>query len=491
MHFSLVTKLSIALSLGTAIVLSAYGWLAVRRELDLFDRSKREHGLVLGKVLAAQVAATWSERGGSQLDNALRYFDSPSTRVRWVSVRPDDVAGTHGLVTEALKQLHKREPVSLLKDTGDGPVVATYIPVPVQGPDGGAIEILESLTDSAAYTKASVRRLAVAFCAAIFVNGFVAFLLSSWLVGRPIDKLVAKAGQVGRGDYEVPLDISRRDEIGVLAQAMRDMAKALGETRSCLQKEEDTRRKTEQDLRHAERLTIVGKLAAGVAHELGTPLNVIAGKAKRIMRKTEDEEIVKDLTTIREQSERITQIVRQLLDFSRRKETPSAAEVSVGQFFTGIVDLLRTAIRNYHGVELVQHAPKDELCVHADTIQLQQVLSNLVLNAAQSMPSGGRIELGAEAFVGTPPVGSSSAHGSYVRIFVRDEGHGIPSAIKDRIFEPFFTTKDVGEGTGLGLSVVYGIVKDHGGVIDAQSEVGSGTCFSIFLPRRERAQVSA
>ena len=243
-----------------------------------------------------------------------------------------------------------------------------------------------------------------------------------------------------------------------------------------------------EQLRHADRLKTVGRLASGVAHELGTPLNVIAGRAGMISSgRLSPTEAAQSAEIIRNQSQQMTQIIRQLLDFSRQNSPRRVA-----------VDL-SSVIRQTVGL-LMPLAEKREVTIEADDVstglvgridvgQIQQVLSNLLINAIQAMPSGGVVKIVARRRGLKPgesgPLADSSddeAATEYLVITIEDEGGGITEEHLDHLFEPFFTTKDVGEGTGLGLSISYGIVQEHGGWIDVQSDVGSGSIFAVYLP---------
>jgi signal transduction histidine kinase len=219
--------------------------------------------------------------------------------------------------------------------------------------------------------------------------------------------------------------------------------------------DDETRRRVLalQELRHAERLNTIGKLAAGVAHELGSPLNVIMGRADLISRGRENLEGARaSARIIREQGERMVRIVRGLLDFGRR----AGIEIRVD------------------GQQV--HAP-------VNRTEIQQVLSNLLSNAVHAMPRGGRIEVSVGEVQAKFPENGDQREHDYACITVRDQGTGIAPEIAPNIFEPFFTTKEVGEGTGLGLSVSYGIVRDHGGTIRFQTTVGQGTTFLVYLPK--------
>jgi PAS domain S-box-containing protein len=221
-------------------------------------------------------------------------------------------------------------------------------------------------------------------------------------------------------------------------------------------------------LRKAERLAELGTLASGMAHEIGTPMNVILGRAEYLIQRVTDEGTKKGLATIVTQVERITKVMNQLLAFARRK-TPERRTVDLGQTIDDSLELFQE--RMTHSRITVEKAIEANMpSVYADPDQLTQVLINLVMNSVHAMPEGGQLRL------------SLDRENGHARLGVSDTGHGMPEAIRSKIFEPFFTTKDFGKGTGLGLTVVKGIIEEHGGTIDVESAVDKGTTFWIRLP---------
>ncbi|MEO6775390.1 MAG: ATP-binding protein [Kofleriaceae bacterium] len=238
-----------------------------------------------------------------------------------------------------------------------------------------------------------------------------------------------------------------------------------------------------EQLRHAERLNVIGVLAAGVAHELGTPLNVIAGNAELIADDASPEERRKAARTILNQTDKISAIITHLLAFGRRNHGGRAV-VELDRVARSAAELIGSTARKRNArIDVVEGS--GPVRVRAADAQVEQVVSNLLLNAIHSMPRGGtvRVRTGVETRGGETR-GGERTFGS---ITVEDEGQGIAEADLPRIFDPFFTTKDVGEGTGLGLSVSYGIVQDHGGSIEVSSVVGRGSSFVVLLPVADRA----
>lgn len=230
------------------------------------------------------------------------------------------------------------------------------------------------------------------------------------------------------------------------------------------------RERIEQQLRRAERLAEVGTLAAGMAHEIGTPMNVILGRAEQLMRRTEDEATRKGLATITAQVERITRIMNQLLTFARRKPGERRS-VNLGQSVEDCLEVLQERLRRARvTVETHFETTLHPVHVHADPDEMSQVALNLLINAIHAMPGGGTLRIALER-----------ANGD-VKMEVGDTGHGILEEDLPKIFHPFFSTKEAGKGTGLGLTVVHNIVQEHGGTIAVESEPGKGTTFTITLP---------
>jgi PAS domain S-box-containing protein len=226
----------------------------------------------------------------------------------------------------------------------------------------------------------------------------------------------------------------------------------------------------QDQLRQAERLAEMGTLAAGMAHEIGTPMNVILGRSEQLMRKTQEETTKKSLEVIVAQVERITKIMNQLLTFSRRKPS-ERRRVNLGQTLDDCLEVLQERIRRTKvQVESRYETLLHPVYVHADSDQMSQVFLNLFINAIHAMPDGGTLRISLEPL------------NSHVRAVIADTGHGIPKEDLSKIFHPFFTTKEAGQGTGLGLTVVHNIVQEHGGSITVDSEPGKGTSFTVTLP---------
>ncbi|HKY09035.1 MAG TPA: ATP-binding protein, partial [Candidatus Binatia bacterium] len=314
---------------------------------------------------------------------------------------------------------------------------------------------------------------------------FILFLV--WRnVSRPIEELIRRIRQIGEGEWEKRIEARGNDEISSLAGEFNRMCESLEKIYGRLVKEQQERLSLERSLRQSDKLASVGQLAAGLAHEIGTPLNIIGGRAEFLLRRPRsNDETDQNLQIIRSQIDRITGIVRQLLEFSRRRE-PAFRSVDLLPLLHKVTGLLEHKIVDKK-IDVRIEIPRDFPTIQGDPDQLQQVFINLFLNSLQALQPGGAIRIsGVAARHGNGHQGGMAD--DKVAVSFEDHGAGIPAEHLSQVFDPFFTTKDVGEGTGLGLSVSYGIVRDHGGAIRVESGAGQFTRFIISLPAEGRPQ---
>ncbi|MBX3716110.1 MAG: MASE1 domain-containing protein [Burkholderiales bacterium] len=241
-------------------------------------------------------------------------------------------------------------------------------------------------------------------------------------------------------------------------------------------------------LRQAEKMEAVGRLAGGIAHDFNNILGAILGYGELAQAKAQaDPQLKRYVDTIVNAGNRAKALVAQILAYSRA-ESGIREPVFLGPVLTEVAELLRGSSSG--AVEVRLAVPPEQLAVTGDPTRLHQLVMNLASNAIHAMPGGGVLEISLEARTLASPVRtrlSEVAPGEWSVVRVKDSGEGIPAAVIDRIFEPFFTTKPAGRGTGLGLALVHSIVKEHGGAIDVESEVGKGTTFTVWLPRLEEA----
>ena len=298
-------------------------------------------------------------------------------------------------------------------------------------------------------------------------------LYLSRLLTIPLKELTESAHKIGEGHLDTPVPRLTRDEIGQLAQAFDEMRLRLKDSYEHLEERVQQRteelRKAQFQIMHQEKMASLGLLAAGIAHEIGNPLTSISSLIQLLKRRAQDEKTREYLNTVLEHINRISSIVRELVDFSRpRSEEEQPTDINqVIQSAVGIVRFDKRAKKIHLDVHLDPNLPT--LTLVPD--QLQQVVLNILMNALDAMEQkGDRLRV------------HSYSRNQQVFIEIEDTGVGIPEEQVSRIFEPFFTTKPVGKGTGLGLTVSYGIIQKFGGDILVESREGQGTRFTIVLP---------
>jgi two-component system, NtrC family, sensor kinase len=299
------------------------------------------------------------------------------------------------------------------------------------------------------------------FIAATINLAFVFLLMTA--VVRPIGRIVEMSRKVIDGDISARVDIRPSGEMGDLCHAINGMAEAIAK------REGQMKQSLSRQVTRAEKLASIGRLAAGVAHEINNPLTGVLTFSHLMREKPNmDDQDREDLDLIIRETTRAADIVRGLLDFAR--ERPVLMErLDLNEVVRRTVRLIANQ-KKFEKIDIEELLLEDLPEVHGDMNQLQQVLLNLALNACSAMPSGGRLTI------------RTMVADDRVLLKISDTGCGIKAEHLDRIFEPFFTTQDVGKGTGLGLSVSHGIIEQHGGDLEVESREGEGSTFSIYLP---------
>ena len=337
----------------------------------------------------------------------------------------------------------------------------------------GGVHVVTRISASAAYLTARqlLSDLIVVGLIIIFIAAISGVAVSRKFTA-PLESLSAAVRKVAKGNFDVNVDIKSRDEIGQLSNSFNDMADELMERERSL-------KSAQLALVQSEKMAAVGTLSAGLAHEVKNPLSAVLGYAQLSMRKLDQPDVIKQhLETIESETRRCNEIIGNLMQFSRQEkgefedlEINEVVEKSVG-----IVDH-QLGLNNVQvAIELAPDIPR----IIGNANQLQQVLMNLAINAQQAMqPDGGTVDI------------ATYFDDENVYISVSDTGPGISQEVAEKIFEPFFTTKTAGEGTGLGLSVTYGIIRDHHGDIRVEESDGGGARFVIQLPLELSRELAA
>ena len=352
------------------------------------------------------------------------------------------------------------------------------ITIPVAGRSGhrhGALEVVLPLQQVNQTLAATTRRFLLFTVALALGLGGLIILIARWNISQPMRTLVNAARQLGTGDFSSRVEPSGVVELDRLTSELNRMAEQLEELDNKRDAFYQEKLQLEKGLRHAEKLASIGQLSSGLAHEIGTPLNVISGRAEYLLAKfDQDDKSRKSLTTIVQQSENIATLIERLLAFSRKEEqafVPLQLRRPIEEAFS--LCLLRSK-RSRDEIDLQLELADTELL--ADANGLQQLFVNLFLNSFQAIKGSGQIRI------------RSEIDGEKLQIFFDDSGPGIPAEQRSRIFDPFYTTKQVGEGTGLGLYIVASIVEEHNGGVQVDEAPSGGARFQISLPLRQEVQ---
>jgi len=284
-------------------------------------------------------------------------------------------------------------------------------------------------------------------------------------ISVPVHRLVVASKELSKGNLEVKVEKTSNDEIGLLADAYNSMANALRE------RDERLKEFTRKKFMESERLALIGQLAANVAHELNNPLQGIVTYSHLLLeRNSIDDPTRQSLQKIVVQANRSRDIIRGLLDFSRQRK-PDKTLCNINNLLQESLSFLENQAL-MHNIQIITQLDNNLPSIVIDPSQVQRVFINMIVNAAEAMNGNGQLSISTKRDLAK----------DCIEITFSDSGTGISEENLEKIFDPFFTTKETGHGVGLGLAISYGIIKEHGGTVSVESEVGKGTTFIIRLP---------
>lgn len=452
-------------------------YLTIWRTYGRYEAQQSQVVSWLSSWIRDEVESSYREKGPVGIEQVVAELQaqSPDLRIRWIRVQPNSIASGELLVDGRRPEFGSH----VARASDERPwVLHTQYPVHIDDQCVGALELESSLQE---WERENLQSVIVDMLAlgglALFAVGTVYLGGIHW-VGNPLSELIEQTRRIGQGDFSGRVHLNRRDEMGQLAETLNQTCELLDQQRSLLQEETRQRIETLQQLRHADRLRTVGKIAAGVAHELGTPLSVISGRAAALQRSTPtQEQILEHASAIKGEADRMSSIIRQLLDYSRQRE-PQRHQLDLRDTIQQCVQLLGP-IAEKRNTQLTTQLPDTEATAYYDAGQIQQVLTNLIVNGIQAAATSHAVSVGLKA---QERQVSGTIQGGW-QIKVEDTGEGIAPKDLETIFEPFFTTKETGEGTGLGLPIAKGLVEDHGGELVVESEPGHGSRFLVWIPQ--------
>ena len=476
------TKFALAFLVCGVLSVLVYSSVAASREAQAMEETVAEDLASLGHTLSLAVLAVWERDGETRALDLVRYTDRDErieARWTWLDVDAGSALAPRagGEITDAVRGGRARTWVSI-RPSG-ARVVFAYLPLLRPGHRPAALELSRPLVARSSVFWTEVREQLLASTGVAAFATFLAVVLTTWIVSRPLAEVAEQARRIGAGDLSHRLATKGSDEVSSMVHDLNAMCDQLRDAQTRADDEGSKRIAALEQLRHADRLRTVGTLASGIAHELGTPLAVISMRAKMIASgEVPKDDAPESCRIIAGQADRVTAIVRQLLDFARRR-VPKRAEAELRVLSERTASLLSTLAKKSN-VRVVVDPTSEPVSANVDAAQIEQAITNLVINAVHAMPGGGTVTVATRNTRAAPPATPEVERDCAV-IEIKDEGAGIADEHIGRIFEPFFTTKGVGEGTGLGLSVTHGIIEDHEGWMTAKSEIGKGSTFTLYL----------
>lgn len=487
----LAIKLTFAFLIVSVILLALHENTRVERARAHFEEERNRTHKLLGDSLAGALSQIPTAQGPEMiqkmLDRTLPGDAHIGARLVCIDIQKqwDQGADCQRVRELSNGQIH----TSFSTDDPKEKVHITYVPFIMASNTIGAIELREGLDEEDAFVQRSLKDsattviiLAATFTAAAFLFGF-------FFIAVPIRRLEEKARRTGLGDLNYPIGKLPKDELGELGQEMNRMCEMLASARDTLQRETQARIRALDQLRHAERLTTAGKLASGLAHEVGTPLNTIEARASMIADGSVSGEKIREYAqSIVTAVERITRIVRALLTFARGMPA-SPGEVDLKKLIDTTIDLVGPGASR-RSVKIQSDIQDPLPTIRGDEVQLSQAITNILMNAVDASPEDSVVFIQVCTVDAKPPEDTLASPGIFARISIEDRGPGIDSSIRQHVFEPFFTTKPVGKGTGLGLAMAWGIAREHGGFIVVDDVPGGGVVFRLYLPAQKNGTSS-
>jgi len=501
----LTTRLVVLLMLALLAITGAHDYLRLAGDRERLVEQTREDERIFAETLALAVSRNvrWGRTSTDLkelLDDilarpgleAVAIYDPDGKSVAQ-TVAPDAPAPVPDAVLRDV--LKTKEPASDLLRLGSGQTLRYIQPFRWPGGRTAALEVRQSLDEMERAFRREIRERIVSRLVILAAFVLSVMALTRWSIARPIRALIRGARAVGGGDLGQRIELARRDEIGQLADEFNRMAENLQAAHQEILRQAEERLRLEQDVQQAQKMAAVGMLAAEVAHEIGTPLNVISGRAEVLERAVpRDHPDRRHLDLILKQTERISESIRALLDYSRPRR-PVLRETAVVPTVARVADLLLTRCRAQEArIQLVLPAVLPAILGDAD--HLQQLFLNLLLNALDASPRGGtiRVTTGPDPVLasdGREAILRGKVEGPYLALHIVDGGKGIAAEELPHIFQPFFSTKGQGQGAGLGLPIVEEIIRAHRGEVEVLSVPGRGTEVIVRLPLARPAAEAA
>lgn len=474
------TKVSLSLALLGLVVFGGLGAIQVSIEKRDLEQALVREASTLCRATAESLRQDLLGRESALLQS-LEWFEQDLDVMVWHPSAPPTEGLTRLALPPALLEEVGRAAVArgelvsrMAKPSASRRIVVVAAPIDPEH-DRGAVVLVRPLDqiDADLWREAQIIGASVLLFSVL--GGLLGFVLGEIYIRRPLAQLERAMTEVAGGDLDASLSPGRPDEVGLVLGRFDQMRHQLQRARTRLQTEQDAHRSTLERLADADRLVTIGQLAAGLAHEIGSPLQTLHGRAQKLVDGAgHDHGLARNAQIIVAQTERITRIVRQLLRLARPHERELRPTEPV-TCIRAVVDLLELeARRREASVHL--DAPTAIGLVHIDPDALQQIVFNLARNGLAAVAPGGKVEIHVEL---EPATGHAPRT---LVVVVADDGRGMPDEVREHVFEPFFTTRAREGGVGLGLAVVQSLVRSMGGTVVAAARPAGGTELVVRVP---------
>lgn len=488
----IATKLTLSLTTIGLITFIAYGLYNLSIERQDLAQGINQQTQLLGRSLQIAIENAVRDKQLEDIEELLKGLEQiePDLKVRVYDQQGKAFPSTSNYSFERdfqdrLQAALKREKIEQFFFPLEDPEYITLL-LPLQNEHGeklGVLTVVRRLNEMHRDLETTRSNLLVSAVAFVLIAVPLCTLICMIYIGWPLKRLIGGMTRIKEGNFSPLALTNQQDETGILLATFNVMAMELENARQKLKEEAQSRRHVQAALQEADKQITIGQLSAGLAHEIGSPLQILKGRAEHLLLCAEhSDDVIRHARILVSQTERIARIVQQLLEFSRRRP-PHFSRCDLRVPVNAVLNLLEyEALRKK--VELSFETEDDLPLIFADSDGIQQIVLNLITNALSATDLGGHI------VVTVVPVPTSCVSvAEAVQLSVRDDGCGMSQEVLEHVFEPFFTTRHEQGGVGLGLAVARSIVIAHNGAIKAESSAGQGSTLTIILPAEERQHV--
>ncbi len=481
----LATRMTLAIGACALLLVGGGGFLQLRSEERDLRRVAEGEALLLGRSLQTAFENALRDRQIEDVAETLRDLShvDPSVAIFVYDEEGQLVGATRNVLpTDDVARVERSarvsaSPVLEYSPKSGSNALLLGLRLRDEVPAGASSIVLERpLTELQRDLSETRRNLLLTAAAFIAAAAALTWVLTRRYVGSPLARMVANMQRVRSGDLGIPPSSRSADEVGETQREFDLLVRDLEAARVRADREMEARQRIERELQNADKLVTLGQLSAVMAHEIGSPLQILEGRARALHKHADDAAATRRTAAVLvEQTERITRIVRQMLSITRRR-APVRARIDAEASIRSVVALLEIEARRRKVAFRVERSGRTD--VFADPDQLQQVALNLMRNALEASPEDAvvQVEIGGDE--------------RSLVLEVRDRGTGIPEPVRAHLFEPFLTTKAASGGSGLGLSVVSSIVREHGGSVDFVEDGAPGCVVRVTLPRQLEQEAS-